>query len=178
MQSKGIAAYIVPSADPHQSEYVADHWKSRTWLSGFTGSAATVVVTADTAGLWTDSRYYIQAETQLKDSGFTLYKAGMPNVPEFVDWLKGNLPEGSKIGIDGRLFSVAQVRRMAKQFKEKKFELVSNLDLVDEIWVYCPALPQVLVFEHDVALAGASRQEKLAKVQEKMAVPTFISSLP
>ncbi|MCC6724831.1 MAG: aminopeptidase P family N-terminal domain-containing protein [Saprospiraceae bacterium] len=173
MQAQGLAAYIIPSADPHQGEYVADHWKSRAWVSGFTGSAATVVLTAGVAGLWTDSRYYIQAETQLKDSGFTLFKAGMPNVPEFLDWLRDNLPAGSRVGLDGRLFSVAQVRRMAKQFKEKKIELVANLDLIAGAWTDRPTLPQAPVFEHDVVLAGATRLEKLAKVREKMGSADF-----
>ncbi len=168
MQAQELAAYIIPSADPHQSEYVADHWKSRVWISGFTGSAATVVVTASEAGLWTDSRYYIQAEAQLKDSGLELFKAGLPQTPEWMDWLKDELPPGSKVGLDGRLFSVMQIRRMAKQFNEKKIEMVTNVELIENCWIDRPSLPQAPVFEHEVAFAGATRQEKLKQVRDKM----------
>lgn len=168
MKVQGLAAYIIPSADPHQSEYVADHWKSRAWVSEFTGSAATAVVTDSHAGLWTDSRYYIQAETQLKDTGFELFKAGLPQTPEWLDWLKGEMPQGSKVGLDGRLFSVGQIRRMVKQFKEKKIELVTNVDLIEKCWKDRPPLPQAPVFEHEVAFAGATRQEKLKTVRAKM----------
>jgi Xaa-Pro aminopeptidase len=168
MQEQGIAAYIVPSADPHQGEYVADHWKSRAWLSGFTGSAGTVVVTHDHAGLWTDSRYFIQAETQLKDTGFTLHKLGVPHTAEHLDWMSQNLAAGAKVGLDGRLFSVGQVRRMAKHFKDKKMELATSVDLVDGVWADRPPLPTAPVFEHELGFAGATRPEKLASVREKM----------
>lgn len=179
MKELGLAAYIIPSADPHQGEYVADHWKSRAWISGFTGSAGTVVVTADHAGLWTDSRYFIQAESQLESSGFTLHKLGIPHTPEHLGWLKENLTAGSKVGLDGRLFSVGQIRRMAKLFYDKKFELETAVDLVENSWADRPKLPQSPVFEHDVKFAGASRLEKLANVRAKMGAADYhlVSSL-
>ncbi len=179
MKAQGLAAYILPSADPHQGEYVADHWKSRPWLSGFTGSAGTVVVTADHAGLWTDSRYFIQAEAQLDGSGVTLHKLGVPHTPEHLDWMKENLPSGGKVGLDGRLFSVGQIRRMAKQFYDKKIELDCGVDLVEKIWTGRPPLPQGPVFEHDMKFAGATRLEKLARVREKMGSADYhlVSSL-
>ena len=104
MQAQGIAAYLIPSNDPHQSEYVASHWLSRAWLSGFTGSAGLVVVTLDHAGLWTDSRYFLQAESELADSEMVLQKQGIPHAPEHLSWLVENLPEGSVVGCDGMLF--------------------------------------------------------------------------
>jgi Xaa-Pro aminopeptidase len=168
MKAHGLAAYVIPSADPHQGEYVADHWKSRVWLSGFTGSAGTVVVTANHAGLWTDSRYFIQAEQQLNGSGFTLHKLGVPHTPEHLEWMKEKLETGSKVGLDGRLFSVGQIRRMAKNFHDKKIELETGVDLIENSWTDRPQLPQDLVFEHDIKMAGASRKEKLDKVREKM----------
>lgn len=173
MLEYGLAAYIVPSADPHQGEYVADHWKSRPWLSGFTGSAGTLVVTADHAGLWTDSRYFIQAESQLAGSSITLHKLGVPHTPEHLEWLTDNLLAGSKVGLDGRLFSVGQVRRMAKQFYTKKIELETNIDLIEKIWTTRPPLPQSPIFEHDASYAGAARHEKLTKVREKMGPVDF-----
>jgi len=168
MQARRIAAYIVPSSDPHQGEYVAAHWKSRQWISGFTGSAGTVVITADHAGLWTDSRYFIQAEEQLKGSGVKLHKLVIPHTPEHLDWMQENIPDGSKVGLDGRLFSVGQVRRLAKLFHKKNIDLDTDCDLITDIWEDRPPLPQHPVFEHDVKYAGASRREKMQVVREKM----------
>ena len=168
MKEHKIDAYIIPSSDPHQSEYVADYWKTRAWVSGFTGSAGTVVVTANHAGLWTDSRYFIQAEEQLKGTDMTLHKLNIPHTPEHSEWLKQNLPEGSKIGFDGRLFSVGTVRALAKLFYDKKFVLDSETDLVKEIWKTRPAMPKDPIFEHPVKYSGASRAKKLKTVREKM----------
>ncbi len=173
MSLHGLAAYIVPSADPHQSEYVADHWKSRAWISGFTGSAGTAVITADMAGLWTDFRYYLIAENQLQGSGYELFKVGMPGVLEYPEWLMNNLQPGSKVGLDGRLFSVGQIRKLAKLFSQREIELVTNFDLIEKCWTGRPAMPDAPVFEHDVKFAGASRAEKLAKLREKMGNADF-----
>ncbi len=168
MLDRNIDAYIIPSSDPHQSEYVADHWKSREWISGFTGSAGTVVITADHAGLWTDSRYFIQAEEQLQGSGVELHKLGIPHTPEHLGWMEKNLPANSRVGLDGRLFSVSQVRKMAKRFYNKKIDLNTGLDLTGLVWQYRPPLPQSSVFEHDIKYAGRSRIEKMQLVREKM----------
>ncbi len=168
MENHKIDAYIIPSSDPHQSEYVADHWKSRTWISGFTGSAGTVVVTAKHACLWTDSRYFIQAEEQLKGTCVSLHKLNIPHTPEHREWMKQNLPEGSKIGFDGRLFSVGKVRAMAKIFYDKKFVLDSETDLISGIWKGRPTLPKEAVFEHAVKYAGANRIKKLKAVRTEM----------
>lgn len=169
MRREGIAAYLIPSADPHQSEYVAAHWKSREWLSGFTGSAGILVVTLDHAGLWTDSRYFLQAEKELFGTCVTLQKQVIPHAPEHVNWLVRNLPEGSTLGLDGRLFSLGQLRYLAKNLHDKSIEINSSLDLVSGIWEDRPALPAEQVFELAPAYTGHSRAEKLARIRSAMA---------
>jgi len=168
MTAHQLDAYILPSGDPHQGEYVADHWKARQWISGFSGSAGIAVITQDHAGLWTDSRYFLQAEEELKGSGMALQKQGVAHAPEHISWLRENLPAGSKVGIDGKLFSVGQVRRLAKAFYEKNIELETGVDLVAELWKDRPPLPQNAVFEHEVSYAGLSRAQKLEAVRGKM----------
>ena len=104
MKQNEIDAYIIPMSDPHLSEYVAEHWRVIKWFSGFTGSTGNIVITQDFAGLWTDSRYFIQAKEQLKGSGIELVKLTIPHTPEFIDWLYENLPASSKIAFDGMVF--------------------------------------------------------------------------
>ncbi len=164
MQVHQLDAYIVPSSDPHQSEYVAEHWKCRAWLTGFTGSAGTAVVTMNHAGLWTDSRYFIQAEQQLNDSCFELHRLNVPHTPEFTNWLVQNLSNGARVGLDGRLFSVKQIRRLQKKLNQKGIEVVPSLDLIGPIWKDRPPLPWRPVFEHDIEYAGQSRESKIEKV--------------
>ncbi|RMG84937.1 MAG: aminopeptidase P family protein, partial [Bacteroidetes bacterium] len=168
MRAHHIDAYIIPSADPHQSEYVADHWKSRAWISGFTGSAGTVIVTQKEAHVWVDSRYFIQGEMQLRGTDFELKKQKIPHAPEHILWLKNHLPDHAKLGFDGRLFSVGQVGALAKALSKKNIELDGRHDLISEIWKDRPPLPQDPIFEHDVKFAGASRLEKLETVRKKM----------
>jgi Xaa-Pro aminopeptidase len=168
MINEGIDAYIIPSSDPHLSEYVAAHWKSREWISGFTGSAGIVVITKDHAGLWTDSRYFIQAEEQLRGSEMVLHKLKVPHTPEYLSWVNENLAEGSTIGYDGWLFSVGQVRNMAKAFSKKKFVLNQDHDLIAKVWSDRPSLPKDYIFEHALKYAGTSREAKLAAVRSKM----------
>ncbi|MBP7184559.1 MAG: aminopeptidase P family protein [Saprospiraceae bacterium] len=165
---KKLDAYIIPSSDPHQSEYVADHWKTRTWVSGFTGSAGVVVITQKHAGLWTDSRYFLQAETELKDSGFVLHKQLMQGAPEHIDWLKNELLPGAKVGCDAMVHTVTQVRQMTSLLAQNKIELVLTSDIFNEIWKDRPALPSSHVFALDVAYTGQSRAEKLSIINEKM----------
>ncbi|GJM34366.1 MAG: Xaa-Pro aminopeptidase [Saprospiraceae bacterium] len=168
MAKKGLDAYIVPSHDPHQSEYVADRWKSREWLSGFTGSAGLLVVTAQHAGLWTDSRYFTQAEQQLKGSSIVLHKQRIPHAPEHVSWLVDNLSKGATVGVDGNLFSVSQIRYLAKHFYEKEIDINHDFDLIEEIYKDRSGLPGAEVFEHKLEYAGRSREEKLALIREEM----------
>lgn len=114
MASRQIDAYIIPGTDPHQSEYYAAYWDFRTWISGFDGSAGTAVVTMQDAGLWTDSRYFLQAEEQLSGSGFRLFKDGLPDTPSYIEWLIATLPPHATVALDGELFPVTAVEAMQK----------------------------------------------------------------
>lgn len=169
MQQHGIEAYLVPSSDPHQSEYVADHWKSREWLSGFTGSAGTLIVTPDHAGLWTDSRYFLQAEQQLAGSEVTLHKQVVAHAPEHVLWLRDHLKGGSSVGCDGFLFSLGQMQHLRKYLDEKNIAIHDQLDFIGEVWDDRPALPTGEVFPLQLEFAGQSRRDKLDKIRQRMA---------
>ncbi|MBK7426143.1 MAG: aminopeptidase P family N-terminal domain-containing protein [Saprospiraceae bacterium] len=119
MKSRSLDAIVIPSGDPHKSEYVAEHWKMRIWIAGFTGSAGTVIITQDHVGLWTDSRYFLQAEEELKESGGVLHKLTLQGGSDHVEWLAKELPEGSVAGIDGYLFSSSEIKSMEKILNEK-----------------------------------------------------------
>jgi len=123
MVEHGIDAWIIPSSDPHQSEYTAEHWKARAWLSGFDGSAGTVIVTQTQAGLWTDARYYIRAESELKGSGIELFKSGKPGVLSQYQWLRETLPDEATIGFDGAVFSAAEVKNLRRTFLDRPVRL-------------------------------------------------------
>lgn len=168
LQRQEIAAYIVPSNDPHQSEYVPEYWKLREWLSGFTGSAGTLVITATEAQVWTDGRYFLQAEQELADSPFVLKKQQVPHAPEHIDWLVANLPAGAVVAADGKLFSVQQQRYIEKRFASKGIEFDTQLDLLGPLWEARPALPLNPVFEQDTYFAGLSRAEKLQALRAEM----------
>ena len=168
MKQHDLNAWIIPATDPHQGEYIPAHWQTRTWFSGFTGSAGMVVVTQEFAGLWTDSRYFIQAENELKGTGIELVKLKIPHTPEYIDWLMEKLPEGSKVGFDGKVVSAQLARLMESRFREKGIATDASMDLPGMIWEDRPALPGAMVFEHEEALAGKSRWEKLAMVRDEM----------
>lgn len=168
MREKGIAATIIPSNDPHASEYVADYWKERAWISGFTGSAGTVVVTLETAGLWTDSRYFLQAEQQLADSSIILFKDGLPATPSINDWLIQNMTPQSKISINPFLFSVAMVEAMRHAFEEAGLSLVTQYDLIAPLWKDRPSLPVDPIFLFSDEFAGKSTKDKLEMVRKVM----------
>lgn len=168
MKENKMDAYIIPSFDAHQSEYVAEHWKCRQWISGFTGSAGTVVITLDDAGLWTDGRYYIQAEKQLKDSGIRLFRMVDPGVPSYTEWLKEVLSKGSIVGFDGNVFSVDMVKNMDEVFETKGITLKIKQDLINELWKDRPHIPKDLIWVHDIRYAGKSRAAKINEVREEM----------
>lgn len=168
MKNKGIDAYIIPSSDAHQSEYVAEHWKSRAWISGFTGSAGTVVVTMEESGLWTDGRYFIQAEKQLEDSEIKLFKMKQPNVPTYIEWLQSTLLEGACVGFHSKVFSWAQVKELEKSFEQKEIRINGEFDLIDAIWKERPEIPVSEVYIHDTKYAGKSIKEKLDLVRVEM----------
>ena len=177
MRKKGFDAYMIPSNDPHQSEYVADHWKARAWLSGFTGSAGLVIVTTEKAGLWTDSRYFIQAEQELKDSSIDLHPMRNMSHPEYLDWLKDQLPESGRLGLDGRLFTNGQLQRLNKVLHAKNVDIISDFDLLHEIWEDRPPLPQGAIFDLDLQYVGESRAAKLIRIRqelEQQAVDTYL----
>lgn len=181
MREKGVDSYVVLSEDAHQSEYVAPYWRARAYMSGFTGSAGTLVVTGDRAGLWTDGRYFLQAEAQLEGSGIELFRMGEPGVPAWLDWTIDQTPEGGCVGIDGRTLSAARARAMKQQWAQKGLRLFCHEDLVGELWEDRPALPSEPIFALPDEMAGRSRREKLedlrAHMKEKQADYYFIGSL-
>ena len=168
MQAEKADAFIIPSTDPHISEYVAPHWQSREWISGFTGSAGTVVVTRDKAGLWTDSRYFLQAAQQLEDTGIDLYKEMLPETPSISEFLCGELEAGSTVGIDGYVFSMLDARQLRKELANKQIELKSMTDPMDSIWTDRPALPQAPACIYGTQYAGRTCREKLEDIRLEM----------
>ncbi len=168
MRAHQLDAYIIPSSDPHQSEYVSEHWKSREWISDFTGSAGTVVITHEHAGLWTDSRYFLQAEEQLAESDMELHRMTIGKGLEYDKWLAEQLPKGSRVGCNGLLFSKNQIKYINIGFEAKQLEIVTDVRLINDIWEDRPSLPQAEIFEHDIEFAGKSRGDKLAEIREEM----------
>lgn len=168
LKRERIDAFIIPSTDPHLSEYVAPHWQSREWISGFTGSAGTVVITNQQAGLWTDSRYFLQAGQQLKDSGIDLYKEMLPETPSILEFLKTNLKAGAIVGIDGKVFSAEEVLRLQNDLADNSMTVKSTDDPMHQIWTDRPSMPQEPAFLHEVKYAGKSCPEKLALIRQEM----------
>ncbi len=168
MSEVGLAALIVPYSDPHQSEYIPAHWKFREWITGFTGSAGIVVITREFAGLWTDSRYFQQAETELLGSEFHLVKLIIPHTPEHIDWLKINLEKESVVGLDSRFFPFSMLTYYQDSLLSAGITLNPEVDLLTQMWTSRPALPCNLVFEHLIGFAGASRRQKINAVQERL----------
>ncbi|WP_257267235.1 aminopeptidase P family protein [Endozoicomonas sp. ONNA2] len=166
MAEYGIDAWIVPSSDAHNSEYVAPHWEGRAWLSGFTGSAGTLVVTQDKAALWTDGRYFIQASEQLAGSEITLMKDGQTKVPSMADWLTEEVPEQGCVGFDGATMSLSNVRNLKEKLAAKSVTLKFDHDLLNDIWTNRPALPFEPVFVHQNIYAGKTLTEKVMEVRE------------
>ena len=176
-----IKAFIIPSTDPHLSEYVAPYWMSREWISGFTGSAGTVVVLMDKAGLWTDSRYFLQAEKELEGSGITLYKEMLPETPSITKFLCQNLKPGESVSIDGKMFSVQQVEQMKEDLAPYQLQVNLFGDPLKNIWKDRPSMPDAPAFIYDVKYAGKSCGEKVAAIRtelkKKGIFALFLSSL-
>ena len=168
MRQQKVDAYIIPSSDPHLSEYPADRWKSREWISGFTGSAGTVVVTAKDAGLWTDSRYFLQAARQLEGTCITLYKEMLPETPNIPEFLSAHLQEGDCVGIDGKMFSAEEVEHLQKELKKSGIRIKSIADPMQLLWTDRPAMPLAPAFVYDTKYAGMSFTEKLPAVRQAM----------
>lgn len=170
MKKADVDAYIVHHSDPHLSEYIPDYWKEREWLSGFTGSAGTLVVTQKNAALWTDSRYFIQAEIQLSGTGIELCKIGMPETPDIQLWLALNLKQNSTVACNGLLISLSNQRTLSENLKAKKFKVRFDIDLVNKIWDDRPPIPQQKVFVHTAEFAKVSVQEKLGRIRKELLV--------
>lgn len=168
LRSGGIQAFIIPSTDPHLSEYVAPHWKSREWISGFTGSAGTVVVTTNKAGLWTDSRYFLQAGEQLQGTEITLYKEMLPETPSITEFLANELKPGEAVGIDGKMFSVTQVEQMKAELEKRGIQILLCPDPMNEIWEDRPAMPEAPAFIYDIKYAGVSSTDKIAAIRKEL----------
>lgn len=168
LKEQGIDAYIIASADPHIGEYTADHWKIISWLTGFTGSNSTVVVTGSFAGLWTDSRYFIQAEQQISGSGFVLFRPGVYQENDYSDYLAENLKSRSCVGFDGRIFSSGRLRRLQKRLAGRKIVIRPDCDLISGLWVDRPPLPAFPAFDLPVIYSGKTRERKIAEVLDRM----------
>ena len=168
MQERGIDIYIVPTSDFHQSEYVGEYFKARKYMTGFTGSAGTAVITKEEAGLWTDGRYFIQAEKQLEGSTVKLFKMGEEGVPKVEEYVKDHLTEGSCIGFDGRVMDAKSGEKYAKMAEEKKAALYVKEDLVGNIWKDRPQLPANKVWILEDAYVGRSMADKIADVRTQM----------
>ena len=176
-----IKAFIIPSTDPHLSEYVAPHWMSREWISGFTGSAGTVVVLMNEAGLWTDSRYFLQAAKELAGSGITLYKEMLPETPSITKYLSQKLKPGESVSIDGKMFSVQQVEQMKEELAAYSLQVDLFGDPLKRSWRDRPSIPNSPAFVYDIEYAGKSCEEKVtairAELTKKGAYALFLSAL-
>lgn len=181
MHRHGITAVVVPSSDPHLSEYLPERWKAREWFSGFTGSVGTLIVTADFAGVWVDSRYWMQAEVQLAGSGIELMKIGSAGSAAHVDWLAENMPKGATVAVDGAVLALAAARQLETALGARGITLRTDLDLLDEVWEARPELPAQPVYEHVAPFAPTARADKLAAIRAQMhaagATHHFVSTL-
>jgi Xaa-Pro aminopeptidase len=167
MSREGIHALLVPSADPHLSEYLPGYWQGRQWLSGFHGSVGTLIVTADFAGVWADSRYWEQASKELKCSGIELVKL-QPGQPGPLDWLAEQTPQGGVVAVDGAVMAVASARTLGSKLEERGARLRTDIDLLSEVWSDRPGLPNEPIYQHLPPQATVSRGEKLAKLRETL----------
>ena len=181
LSQKGLAAVIIPQTDPHQSEYIASHWQVRRFLSGFTGSAGSLVILRDAAFLWTDSRYFLQAAQQLEDTPVVLMKDGLPDTPSIEQYLLDTLAKGDKVGVDGWIFSIREWSNLADTLQSGGIEVLTDFDFVDSVWTDRPQLPTVKIFIHENKYTGEDAAQKMerimAKVKKTGADSIFISAL-
>ncbi len=181
MKQENIHAFMILSSDFHESEYVGDYFKCREYISGFTGSAGNLVILEDKAGLWTDGRYFLQAEKELEGSGIILFRKGEDDVPELEEYLEQNLLEHTSVGVDGRTISVNAYRKLQKALEKKKITIRLECDLVGDIWNDRPKMSCMPAWELDICYAGNTRAEKLDQIRTKLveegAECTVISSL-
>ena len=181
LQRHGLAAVLVPSSDPHLSEYLPERWQGRQWLSGFTGSMGTLVVTLDSAALFADSRYWVQAEAELTSTGTELVKIPTGNSTQHLDWLARHVPAGATVGVDGSVLGLAAAQQLAAVLAQAGVKLRTDFDALAEVWPERPGLPVAAVYEHRAPQAPLARADKLARVREAVArhgaTHHFISTL-
>ena len=168
MEERGYDAYMVPTDDNHQSEYVGEHFKARAFITGFTGSAGTAVITKDAAGLWTDGRYFIQAEQQLSGNGVKLFKMGEPGVPTVEEFIADVLPEGGTLGFDGRVVAMGEGQALEAAAAKKNGKIDYSADLIDKIWEDRPALSEEPAFALGIEYTGESTESKLKRIRKAM----------
>ena len=168
LQKNGLNAFIFPSTDPHQGEYVPEHWMTRQWISGFDGSAGTAVVTLSDAALWTDSRYFIAAEEQLKGTPFQLMKDGLAETPSIAEWLCNQLAEGETVGIDGNVFTTTEIEEMESAFAKAGIKLRTDLDPAETLWTNRPPIPKNKVEIQPLEFAGESAESKIERVRQAL----------
>ena len=168
MEDRGYDVYLVPTDDNHQSEYVGEHFKARAFITGFTGSAGTAVITKTEAGLFTDGRYFIQAANQLEGSGITLFKMGQPDVPTLEDYIADVMPEGGTLGFDGRVVSMGRGKALEKALEDKHAKINYSEDLIDLIWEDRPPLSTKPAFALGTEYTGESTKDKLARIRKAM----------
>lgn len=176
MQREGISAFITPSTDPHAGEYVPERWKSRRWISGFTGSAGTAVVTLDQSALWTDSRYFIQATEQLAGTGYLLMKEKIEGTPSITDWLGTVLPPCSVVAVDAWVNTTSEVEHLQNELKAYGLTLRTDLDPYAEIWTDRPAIPQSKAFIQGLEFAGESAASKIQRIRKKIGQNAIVVS--
>jgi Xaa-Pro aminopeptidase len=164
MEEKGLHAFIVPTTDSHLSEYPALHWASRVWISGFTGSAGTIVVTRDKAGLWTDSRYFLQAANELDENSITLFKEGLPDTPSIEEWLTTELGKGENVGIDGSVYAAKDAINLTHKLNMKGLHLISDYDPFSSIWHDRPSIPANPIFVLPEKYTGEAANKKISRI--------------
>ena len=168
MQKLNLDAWYISGTDPHSSEYLPSKWQTRAFISGFTGSFGMVIVTKTDAGLWTDTRYFLQAAEQIEGTGFIMHKLRVPGAISPENWLAANLVKGSRVGIDARTMSVEGFRNLHGKLQEKEIELVNTPDLFDVIWENRPEISREKIFELSTDFAGLSRKEKQKILAENL----------
>ena len=168
MEEKNLDAFIIPSTDAHLSEYPPQHWESRKWISGFTGSAGTALVTKEKAGVWTDSRYFLQAAEELHETGFDLFKMGQPETPEMTDWIIEQTGQGGRVGIDGLVYAASDALALKKRLEAKGIALDTSYDPFTTIRAERPAIPKNKVFTLPVEIAGESVSDKIKRINEQL----------
>lgn len=168
MKEKNIDAFIIPSSDNHGSEYVSEYFRVREWISGFTGSAGTVVITENEAHLWTDGRYFLQGEQQIKGTEYVLERMGEPGVKNYTEWILDNVKKGGIVSFNGKVLTVSEINGLQETLKEKNIKIKSEEDIFEVIWTDRPAMPKGKIFIHDEKYAGKTVNQKLDLVKVEM----------